>query len=212
MLAPPLLFQLKDGMSIPVKDLEWLLVRMQMAQSLAQAHPDEAASFLRELLGDALARGIDSPAVHFRLGLSLDDLGDEEGAFREFVRAIALDPLCLHQREQLRDCARRLRSRLAWHARQGNGADVARIHSLLSEAGEADVQCHLALARHHVSGDRLVAARELVEAVTRLFPGHTEGWLLLAEIARAEGALDVALRAEIRAATIVFGPMPEAEA
>jgi hypothetical protein len=61
-------------MSIPVKDLEWLLVRMQMAQSLARAHPDEAASFLRELLGDAMARGIDSPAAHFRLGLVLDGL------------------------------------------------------------------------------------------------------------------------------------------
>jgi len=94
--------------------------------------------------------------------------------------------------------------------------EVPRLYALLLEAGEADLASHLAMVRFEVATGRLVEARTRVEAVTRLFPAR-EAWLLLARVARAQGDLDVAVKAETEAATAVardplFGVVGQAKA
>ena len=83
--------------------------------------------------------------------------------------------------------AARLRAALADPARAADDADIPRLYTLLVEAGEADLEAHLAMVRFAVATGQLERARSLAEAVTTLFPAAREAWEALARVARAQG-------------------------
>jgi predicted Zn-dependent protease len=74
------------------------------------------------------------------------------------------------------------------------------------EAGEADLEAHLAMVRFAVATAQLERARALAEAVTTLFPAAREAWEALARVARAQGDRVRAAVADAEAA--VAGTQP----
>jgi len=144
--------------------------------------------------------------VHYVLAGLLDRTGKLEMAFDELKKAARADPLALPVRHAFQDVAARLRAALADPARAPDDPDVPRLYTLLVEAGEADLEAHLAMVRFAVATAQLERARALSEAVTTLFPAAREAWEALARVARAQG--DGARAAVADAEAAVMGAHP----
>ena len=169
------------------------------------------------MVAEAQRLGFASAYVHYVLGQTLDQMGKLEMAFDELKKAVQADPLALPVRHAFQDVAARLRAALADPARAADDAAIPRLYTLLVEAGEADVDAHLAMVRFTVATGQLERARTLAEALTTLHPAAREAWEALARVARAQGDVAVATKAEAEAAvaetrTPLFGVTGRAEA
>ena len=185
--------------------LEALLAKLRRA--LEERGDAEAAEQLfREVTAEAQRLGFASAYVHFVLAGALDRSGKLEMAFDELKKAVRADPLALPVRHAFQDVAARLRAALADPARAADDADIPRLYALLVEAGEADLEAHLAMVRFAVATAQLERARALSEAVTTLFPAAREAWEALARVARAQG--DGARAAVADAEAAVMGAHP----
>ena len=197
--------------------LQSLLDAIRRALEMERTKPEAAVLSLRGVLSEALRQGVDSAYLRFVLAQALEQHGELEMAFDEIKKAMTLDPLALPIRHAFQELAGRIRASLAHPNRAVDDPEVPRLYALLLEAGEADVPAHLAMVRFELATGRLTEARQRVEAVTRLFPAHREAWVLLAQVARAQGEMDAAAKAETEAATAVardplFGVVGQAKA
>ena len=189
--------------------LEALLARLRRA--LEERGDLEAAEKLfREVVAEAQRLGVASAYVHYVLSGVLDRTGKLEMAFDELKKAVRADPLALPVRQAFQDVAARLRAALADPARAADDAAIPRLYTLLVEAGEADLEAHLAMVRFAVATAQLERARALAEAVTTLFPAAREAWEALARVARAQGDAATAAKADAEAVgvqipTPIFG-------
>ena len=197
--------------------LQSLLDAIRRALEMERTKPEAAVLSLRGVLSEALRQGVDSAYLRFVLAQALEQHGELEMAFDEIKKAMKLDPLALPIRHAFQELAGRIRASLAHPNRAADDPEVPRLYALLLEAGEADVPAHLAMVHFELTTGRLTEARQRVEAVTRLFPAHREAWVLLAQVARAQGEMDAAAKAETEAATAVardplFGVVGQAKA
>ena len=152
------------------------------------------------MVAESQRLGFVSAYVHYVLAGALDRLGKLEMAFDELKKAVQADPLALPVRRAFEDVAARLRAVLADPARAADDADVPRLYTLLAEAGEADLEAHLTMVRFAVATGQVDRARTLAEAVTTLFPAAREAWEALARVARAQGDVALATKADAEAA------------
>ena len=156
--------------------LEALLAKLKRALD-DRGDAEAAEKLFREVMAEAQKLGVVSAYVHDVLSGLLDRMGRLEMAFDELKKAVRADPLALPVRHAFQDVAARLRAALADPGRAVDDADVPRLYTLLVEAGEADLDAHLAMVRFAVATSHLERARALAEAVTTLFPAAREaGW------------------------------------
>ncbi|HEY2436084.1 MAG TPA: hypothetical protein VGH93_02820 [Solirubrobacteraceae bacterium] len=195
--------------------LEALLGKLRRA--LDERDLEAAEKLFREVLAEAQRLGAASAYVHFVLAGALDRSGKLEMAFDELKKAIEADPLALPVRHAFQDVAARLRAALADPARPADDADIPRLYRLLVEAGQADLEAHLAMVRFAMATSQLELARSLAEAVTTLFPAAREAWEALSRVARAQGDAATAAKADAQLAgpqvpVPLFGVTGKAEA
>lgn len=164
----------------------------------------------------AVALGIESAHVEARLAQALLGLEQVEDAFAAVSRAVVLDPVQPSVGSLFMRVANACRDALEQASHDADSDVPQRVYAALSDAGETDARCHVALARHQLATGRVGEARALLDAVTLLEPARADAWALLAEVARAEGdassAEELAARAAgLRDATTPFGiPSPVA--
>jgi len=185
--------------------LEALLAKLRRALD-ERGDAGAAEKLFREVVTEAQRLGVVSAYVHYMLAGVLDRLGKLEMAFDELKKAVMADPLALPVRHAFDDVAARLRAALADPARAPEDADTPRLYGLLVEAGEADLESHLAMVRFAMATAQLERARVLTEAVTTLFPAAREAWEALARVARAQGDLARAATAEAELALVGIQP------
>lgn len=196
--------------------LEALLGKLRRALE-ERGDADAAERLFREVVSESQRLGFVSAYVHYVLAGALDRMGKLEMAFDELKKAIRADPLALPVRHAFQDVASRLRAALADPTRAPDDADIPRLYALLVEAGEADLEAHLTMVRFAVASAQLERARSLAEAVTTLFPAAREAWEALARVARAQGDVSLATKAEAEAALVevrapLFGVVGKATA
>jgi tetratricopeptide (TPR) repeat protein len=179
--------------------LEALLAKLRRALE-ERGSPEAAESLFREVVAEAQRLGVASAYVHYVLSGALDRMGKLEMAFDELKKAVEADPLALPVRQAFEDVAVRLRAVLADPERAADDAAIPRLYNLLVEAGEADLEAHLAMVRFAVATAQLERARALAEAVVTLFPVAREAWEALARVARAQGDVGRATAADAEAA------------
>ena len=179
--------------------LEALLAKLRRALD-ERGDLEAAEKLFREVVAEAQRLGVASAYVHYVLSGVLDRTGKLEMAFDELKKAVRADPLALPVRQAFQDVAARLRAALADPARAADDAAIPRLYTLLVEAGEADLEAHLAMVRFAVATAQLERARALAEAVTTLFPAAREAWEALARVARAQGVVARAAAADAEAA------------
>lgn len=196
--------------------LEALLGQVRRALD-DRGRPEVAEKALRQVIADARRLGFASAYVHYVLAQTLDQMGRLEMAFDELKKAVQADPLALPVRHAFQDVAARLRAALADPARAPDDADIPRLYTLLVEAGEADLDAHLTMVRFALATAQLERARTLAEAVTTLHPATREAWEALARVARAQGDVALAAKADAEAAVVevrapLFGVVGKATA
>jgi len=195
--------------------LEALLGKLRRA--LEERDGEAAEKLFREVLAEAHRLGAASAYVHFVLAGALDRSGKLEMAFEELEKAVEVDPLALPVRHAFLDVAARIRAALVDPARAADDADIPRLYKLLVKAGQADLETHLAMVRFALATTQLDLARALADAVTTLFPAAREAWEALSRVARAQGDVAAAAKAdaELAGAEIpvpLFGVTGKAEA
>lgn len=163
---------------------------LQDRAARARTHYDEGRFVdAREgfLAARQLARrlGVDSAYLATSLALSTEQCGDLETAFAIAGEAISLDPASPSTIQAFSGLSWQLRGRLVDPDRSADDPSTPRIYALLLGAGEADVGCHVAMARHHASAGRLGEAGAILDAVLKLAPVCRDAWLARAELARA---------------------------
>lgn len=142
--------------------------------------------------GEAL--GIRSVSLLCNLGEAAAELGESEAAFDLVSEAAILDPLDPEVQTAFNRVCGGLRAMLAGKVLGAAGDEAtARIYAKLSRAGETDVPCHLAMARHIHATGHTTEALKLVDSVCLLSPTSLGAWRLKRELARATG--DTALLA-----------------
>ena len=189
----------------------------QLRRALEEKEAEAAEKLLREVIAEAQRLGLASAYAHFVLAGALDRSGKLEMAFEEIKKAVEADPLALPVRHAFESVAARLRAALADPARAADDADVPRLYKLLVDAGQADLEAHLAMVRFAVATAKLDLARSLADAVTTLFPAAREAWEALARVARAQGDVAAVAKADAELAVAevpvpLFGVTGKAEA
>jgi len=181
--------------------LEALLAKLRRALE-ERGNPEAAETLFREVVAETQRLGVVSAYVHYVLAGALDRMGKLEMAFDELKKAVEADPLALPVRQAFEDVAARLRAALVDPALAADDAAIPRLYTLLVEAGEADLEAHLAMVRFAVATAQLERARALAEAVVTLFPVAREAWEALARVARAQGDGGRAAAADAEAAGV----------
>ena len=181
--------------------LEALLAKLRRALD-ERGDAEAAEKLFREVLAEAQRLGVTSAYVHYMLSGLLDRMGKLEMAFDELKKAVRADPLALPVRHAFQDVAARLRTALADPARAADDEAIPRLYTLLVEAGEADLEAHLAMVRFAMATTQLERARALAEAVATLFPAAREAWEALARVARGQGDVARATAADAEAAGV----------
>lgn len=101
-----------------------------------------------------------------------------------------------------------LRALLADPARPPGEPSTPRLYALLLRTGEADVPCHLAMARHLADSGKHEEALRLLDAVTLLAPASRDAWLARAAFERARGDEAAAASCEVQAAALAAADVP----
>ena len=179
----------------------------------AQEHLDrgehqEARDAFVEVRARACKLGLDSAYLAWGVAVASDYLKELDVAFTTIWESIAKDPLNPAAQHSFDIIAGHIREALADASRAPDDPSTPRLYHLLLEAGEADVACHLAMARHLAhAGDREAAAR-IVEAVTLLAPASRDAWLQKAALAQAAGDEALARECEAQAAALATSQVP----
>ena len=90
---------------------------------------------------------------------------------------------------------------------KGRGAQVNPPNRYAHREGEADLPCHLAMARHEAHVGRDAEAQRRVEATLTLFPYSAEAWTLKAQLAAKAGDEEGRQRALVEAAALSAEPL-----
>lgn len=142
---------------------------------------------VRALCSRASVLGIDSAYLHFRLSACLAAADDAEGAFRAACRGTMLDPAHPLLPQTFVEARRLMVELLEAESQRPESEVPRRVYAALAAAGETDMACHLALARHAVARGALGEAGTLLEALVLLEPTHRPALKLLAEVRRKAG-------------------------
>jgi tetratricopeptide (TPR) repeat protein len=163
---------------------------------------DEARAAYLKLRGDCARAGIKSAHVAWGLAVTCDGLGEFETAMGHIREALEIDPLAIPYQRSFDVIVERLRKTLGDDTRDPGDPSTPRLYQMLVQAGEGDVNSHLAMARyHHHTGDNR-AALKLLDAVTTLAPACRQAWAYKAVVARSAGDFQSASEAEIEAAAL----------
>ncbi len=168
----------------------------------------EARDAFGALRSRAAKLGLDSAYLAWGLAVALDNLGETEMAFEAVSDAIRKDPMnpaCHHSFDVI---ANRLRAALTDPSRAPDDPSTPRIYALLQHAGEADVPCHLAMARHLAHAGQHEAAMRLLDSVTLLSPVSRDAWLQKAALARTLGDEALGASCDAQAAAIAASDVP----
>ncbi|MCM2333900.1 MAG: tetratricopeptide repeat protein [Anaeromyxobacteraceae bacterium] len=144
--------------------------------------------------------GIDTSWASWGLAICNDNLGDLTMAFDNMRESLRTDPLNLGKQASYDQIVQHIRAALASTDRADDDPTTPMLYEQLARAGEADVGAHLAMARHLAAAGEHAAALELLDAVTRLHPGHRQAWERKASVARALGDAALAGRCDVEAA------------
>ena len=168
----------------------------------------EARDAFTAVRARAAKLGLDSAYLAWSLAIALDMNEETEMAFKVIEEAIAKDPLNPQAQRSFAIIAGKLRQAVADGARAAGDPSIARVYRLLLEAGEADVACHIGMARHlGATGDH-AAALKLLDAVTLLAPVSRDAWLAKAAAARAAGDEALAVECDGHAAALATTDVP----
>jgi Flp pilus assembly protein TadD len=125
--------------------------------------------------------------------------------------AVRTDPLSQPVLRSFDIISNRLRGYLTAADRPADAEDTPKLYELLQELGEADLPCHLAMARWEASAGKAAEALKRLDAVLLLAPFSQEAWALKAEVAAQLGDTEQQRAAELEAAALgaeVRGPLP----
>ena len=166
--------------------LQRLSEEVARAQGLvSQGEYPEARQAFLQCMQETRRLGVASGDVLWGLAIVSDHLSAFDDAIRYCRLALETDPLSPSYRRSWAVIGRRIREALLTGSR--GEAKTPDLHRLAVEAGVADDQAHLRLARHLLEQGRLDHARSFLEAFTTLSPSCNEAWVLLADIGRRTG-------------------------
>lgn len=161
-----------------------LLRAVQKLEGLMEAQDLEGAARLAEDIEMRAAEaGIQSAALSWIRAIVDDNRGRHEQALDAIDVAVQLDPLALAFRNSRAIIVKNLRASVA----TSNASNVPRLWRVLVEAGEADDNVHIALARHHLGTGHNQEALAVLTAVTTLNPSNSEAWHLRIQTAEKLG-------------------------
>ena len=180
------------------QQIQGLLELVERAEAAAEGEPQSARAMLASAREECARVGLCSAFLLWRLAVLSDTLGEPDVALRFVLEAQAVDPLALPFRHSREIIVKKLRRRLLGCEEP---EQVPALYEQLARAGEADEDCHLAMARHHAARAEWTAAVRLLEAVTLLWPASRAAWEGLACAARATGQERLAREAEVAAAS-----------
>jgi tetratricopeptide (TPR) repeat protein len=189
-----------------MRDLVWDAQRAQ--QLLDQNSYQEA----KELFGSVRARarklGVDSSYLAWGLAVVHDFLGELEVAFEAIGEAVTHDPMNVAVHRSFDLIAGRLRAALAEAKRAPDDPSTPQLYALLQGAGEADVPCHLAMARHLAHAGKHAEAMRVLDAITLLSPVSKDAWEAKAGLARVMGDPTLAATCDAEAAAVAAAQVP----
>ncbi len=177
-----------------------LLDGMSHAQDLVnRSDPAEAMKVYAEVLRLARGAGIASAHLHWAYAIACDYAGELGMAFENVSAAVAADPLALPFRNSFDVIAHRIRTALADPGRAVDDPSTPRLYALLVGAGEAEVESHVVMGRHHLAAGNVGAASAIADAAVLFYPTAPGAWELKAEVAAAKGETAAAEAARIEA-------------
>jgi tetratricopeptide (TPR) repeat protein len=177
--------------------------RVKKAQELMDGQDfDEARLLLLELRRDCQRQGVRTAQVPWMLAIVGDYTRDADMAVQFIQEALQTDPLSVPVLRSFDIISGHLKGELTSAERPADAEDTPRLYALLQQLGEADVPCHLAMARHEAHAGQLAEALHRLEAVVLLAPFAREAWALKAEVAGKLGDAAAAQRAALEAAAL----------
>ena len=189
-----------------MRQLVWDVHRAQ--KCLDDGEYEQARDLFLELRARARKLGAESAHVHWALAVAYDNLGELEMAFTAISAAVNLDPLEPAGHRSFDIITGHMRAALADENRAPDDPSTSKIYELLVGAGEADVPCHLAMARHLAHTGKRDEAMKMLDAVTLLAPVSRDAWLQKASLARAMGNMELAMQCEAESAAISTADIP----
>jgi tetratricopeptide (TPR) repeat protein len=181
----------------------------QRAQQLLDSNEYAQARELFTAVRTRAAKlGLDSAYLAWGIAVTSDYLGELEVAFNTICESVAKDPLNPASQHSFEVVAGHIRTTLADPARAPDDPSTPRLYQLLLGAGEADVACHVAMARHLAHEGKTAEAMQLLDAVTLLAPVSRDAWLQKAALARTLGQDEVAAECEGQAAALATAQVP----
>jgi hypothetical protein len=162
---------------------------------------DEAKKLAENVAARCYRAGVSSAHVSWALAVIADYQGDAEGAFKNVMEAVQMDPLEPNIVRSFDIITDRLRAALLDPERDVAEEFTARLHAMLVQAGKADDLAHVAMARHLAATGKDGEAMKLLDAVTTLFPSCRDAWVAKASVAKKLGLTDDALAAEMAASS-----------
>jgi predicted Zn-dependent protease len=160
---------------------------------------ESARGNLKALRGRLAKVALTSPWVEWALAVAQDMTGDGVAAFQQIQQALEVDPLNGAHHKSYEIITNKLKQGLM--SAKDDDTSIARTYALLRDAGECDVPCHLAWARHLMHGKRFAEANTVLRAVTLTAPASLDAWRLRSRLARLQGdeAQAAACEAEVHA-------------
>ena len=189
-------------------DNEQLLRDLGHAQDLNErGQHQEAHDLLLRVRAATAKTGVRSGYVAWTLAIATDLLGRFEESMTYINEALVLDPLAAAFNRSFTIISKRIRGALLDEGRKVDDSGTPGLYRLLVDAGGADVEVHLVMARYLLTTGDKAASLNLIGAVIALNPSSAEAWLLKAEIAVGMGDHQTAATATAEAAALGHEPM-----
>jgi tetratricopeptide (TPR) repeat protein len=169
---------------------------------------DEAKEQLQGLRTRCAQLGIHTAQVAWMLAVIGDYTGDADMAVQFIQEAVRADPLSQPVLRSFDIIAQRLKGTLTDADRAADAEDTPHLYGLLQQLGEADVPCHLVMARFEARTGKHAEALERVKSVLLLSPYVQEAWLLEAEVAGLLGDTELQRAAQVEAAALTGDARP----
>jgi tetratricopeptide (TPR) repeat protein len=188
------------------RDEKWMR-RLGMMERARELFENKESAQSRDLLLE-LRSDPDAPRsghLSWRLAIVSDCMEDFEMALSYIEEAIATDPLAVPYHRSFDIIVDRIRDALTAKGRAVGDPTTPRLYRLLVGSSEANLACHIVMARYHASQGQYQEALKLLDAVTTLDPAAREAWVALAEVARAAGNEEMAKRADLEQQALADG-------
>ena len=189
-----------------IAEVVWETRRLQ--KLIDDGEAEQAKALAPEVKAKAAKLGLQSGYLSWCLAVAHDLQGELDMAFTHINDAMAQDPLHLSYHRSFDIICNHIREALCSPSRALDDASTPRLYELLQSAGEADVPCHLAMAKHLAATGRPADAMRILDALTLLAPISRDVWVEKGLIARAMGDVDEAVRCESEAAAISNAKIP----